>query len=115
MGDLADLYVLLVKIILGREDRRVGYIPSNKRGVRFPAVGRVLQTEIFQRCLDAAFDAGVLPQEGMPKEKKIRILGLKEIAVEITFGLMDTAEQGLAGTRRRREPWLGNGVAVRHA
>ena len=100
--DLADVYVLLVQNILEREDRGVGYIPSNKGGILFPAVARVLQTEIFQRCLDAAFDAGVLPREGTPQEKEIRLAGLKEIADEITFGLMDMAEQGWAGNKAQK-------------
>ncbi|KAM7213981.1 hypothetical protein V8F06_010615 [Rhypophila decipiens] len=100
--DLADLYVLLVKTILEREDRGVGYIPSNKNGIIFPAVARVLQTEIMQRCLDAAFDAGVLPRENTTKDKEIRLVGLKEIADEITFGLMDMAEQGWAGNKAQK-------------
>ncbi|KAM7198296.1 hypothetical protein V8F33_005087 [Rhypophila sp. PSN 637] len=100
--DLADLYVLLVKTILEREDRGVGYIPSNKNGIIFPAVARVLQTESMQRCLDAAFDAGVLPRQNTPKDKEIRLVGLKEIADEITFGLMDMAEQGWAGNKAQK-------------
>ncbi|KAK4210991.1 hypothetical protein QBC37DRAFT_321152 [Rhypophila decipiens] len=100
--DLADLYVLLVKTILEREDRGVGYIPSNKNGIIFPAVARVLQTEIMQHCLDSAFDAGVLPRENTPKNKEIRLVGLKEIADEITFGLMDMAEQGWAGNKAQK-------------
>ncbi len=97
--DLADVYLLLVRTILTRDDRGVGYIPSGKKGIIFPAVGRALQTEINQRCLDAAFDAGVLPREDTPKEKEIRLVPLQEIADEITAGLVDMAERGWAGNK----------------
>ncbi|PKS04894.1 hypothetical protein jhhlp_008258 [Lomentospora prolificans] len=104
--DLADAYVLLVRNILEREDRGIGYIPSGKNGVLFPAVGRALQTEIMQRCLDAAFDAGVLPREDTPQEKEIRQVTLKEIADEITAGLQDMAEQGWAGNKAQKGTML---------
>lgn len=100
--DLADAYVLLMRTILEREDRGVGYIPSGKNGIIFPAVGRALQTEIMQRCLDAAFDTGVLPLEDTPKDKEIRQVSLQEIADEITAGLVDMAEQGWAGNKAQK-------------
>lgn len=40
--DLADIYVLLVRTILGREDRGVGYLPTGRNGMLFAAVGRAL-------------------------------------------------------------------------
>ncbi|VUC29273.1 unnamed protein product [Clonostachys rosea] len=100
--DLADVYVLLLRTILEREDRGVGYLPSGKTGIIFPAVGRALQTEIMQRCLDAAFDAGVLPREDTPKVKEIRQVPLQEIANEITAGLIDMAERGWAGNKAQK-------------
>lgn len=36
---------------------------------------------------------------------EIRLTGLREIANEITFGLMDMAEQDGRGIRFRRAPW----------
>lgn len=95
--DLADAYVLLTRLILEREDRGVGYIPSGKSGIIFPAVGRILHTEMVQRCLDVAFDAGVLPREDTPKEKEIRQLTLQEIADEATAGVLSIAERGWVG------------------
>lgn len=100
--DLADVYVLLVRTILEREDRGVGYIPSGKRGVIFPAVGRVLQTEIMQRCLDAAFGAGLLPREDTPEDREIRLITLQEIADEITAGILPMAERGWAGHKGQK-------------
>lgn len=100
--DLAAAYVVLAKLILTREDRGVGVIPSGKKGILFPAVGRVLQREIFERCLDAAFDAGVLPREDTPKDKTVVQKELKEIADEITYGLLDMAEQGWAGNKAQK-------------
>ncbi|KAK5662705.1 hypothetical protein OQA88_8621 [Cercophora sp. LCS_1] len=99
VSDLADAYVLLVKLILEREDRGVGYIPSGKDGIIFPAVGRVLQTEIFQRCLDVLFADGALPREGTPATKEIRLKTLQEVADEATGGMLDMAEQGWGGNK----------------
>lgn len=95
--DLADLYILLVRSILERPDRGVGFLPSGKKGVMFSGVGRALMTEINQRVLDAVFDAGVLPREGSPQEKEIREVSLKEIADELTAGREDVAERGWGG------------------
>lgn len=95
--DLADLYILLVRTILEREDRGVGYIPSNRHGIIFPAVGRTLITEINQRCLDVAFADGVLPRENTPTEKEIRLAPLQEIAEKLTAGRADVAERGWGG------------------
>ncbi|KAF2248074.1 NAD(P)-binding protein [Trematosphaeria pertusa] len=95
--DLADIYVLLVRAILEREDRGVGYISSGKRGVFFAAVGRTLIKEINQRCLDAAFADGVLPRDGTPKQKEIRLVPLEEIADKLTAGRSDIAERGWGG------------------
>lgn len=95
--DLADLWVLVVRTILERPDRGVGYIPSGAKGIIFPSVGRVLCSEIMQRCLDAAFDAGVLPREGTPKEKEIRQVTLEEVAADVTAGDIAVLEKGWAG------------------
>lgn len=93
--DLADVYVLLIRTILEREDRGVGYIPSGKKGVILPAVERVMHSEIMQKRLDAAFEAGVLPRADTPKEKEIRQVGLREIADEAMAG-----GARLSGTQR---------------
>ncbi|KAF1949392.1 hypothetical protein CC80DRAFT_598980 [Byssothecium circinans] len=92
--DLADLFVLLVRTILEREDRGVGYI---KTGVMFAAVGRTLIKDINQRCLDVAFTDGVLPRDDTPKEKEIRLVSLEEIADKLTAGRLDVAERGWGG------------------
>ncbi|CAG9947182.1 unnamed protein product, partial [Clonostachys rosea f. rosea IK726] len=87
--DLADLYVLLVRAILEREDGGVGFIPSGKNGIIFPAVLRASSIEIMQLCLDAAFEEGMLPREDTPKEKEIRRVTLKQMADEVTFGMQE--------------------------
>lgn len=104
--DLADAYVLLLRAILEREDHGVGYIPSGKNGILFPAVARVLQTEILQRCLDASFDAGILPRADTPKTKEIRQVDLQTIADEITAGILGMAEQGWAGNKAQKGTML---------
>ena len=97
--DLADVYVLLAQAILKGDSAK---IPSGKKGLIFPATGRSLQTEIFQHCLDAAFDLGVLPREGTPKTKEIRQATLQQIADEITFGILPMAERGWAGNKAQK-------------
>ncbi|KAJ4156384.1 hypothetical protein NW754_008012 [Fusarium falciforme] len=97
--DLADVFVLLTRTILEREDRGVGYIPSGTNGIIFPATGRALQLEIMQNCLDVAFAEGILPREDTPSSKEIRQVTLQELADEITAGLTDMAERGWAGTK----------------
>lgn len=95
--DLADLYVLLVRTILERDDHGVGYLPSGKKGVLFPTAGRALIKDINQGCLDAAFADGVLPREDTPQEKEIRLVPLQEIADKLTAGRSDIAERGWGG------------------
>lgn len=97
--DLADAYILLVKIILERYDRGIGYIPSGKDGIIHPSVGRVLHTEIFERCLDVCFAEGVLPREDTPKEKTIVLKSLQEITDDVGSGMVDLAELGWAGNK----------------
>ncbi|KAE8164809.1 hypothetical protein BDV40DRAFT_298127 [Aspergillus tamarii] len=100
--DLADLFVLVVRAILEREDRGVEYIPSGKNGVIFPAVERVLITQIMQESLDVAFEAGVLPRKDTPQEKEIRLLGFQELADELMVGLLDVAERSMAGHKKMK-------------
>ncbi|KAB8218773.1 hypothetical protein BDV33DRAFT_205178 [Aspergillus novoparasiticus] len=100
--DLADVFVLLVRAILEREDRGVGYIPSGKNGIIFPALGRVSMIQIMEEGLDAAFGAGVLPREDTPKEEEIRLVGLQEVADELIAGLLDVAERGVAGHKKMK-------------
>ncbi|KAF2642890.1 NAD(P)-binding protein [Massarina eburnea CBS 473.64] len=95
--DLADLFVLLVRTIIERPDRGVGHITSGKPAVIFSEAGRVLIKDINQRCLDVAFASGILPREGTPKDKEIRLVTLQEIADELTAGSMAVAERGWAG------------------
>lgn len=97
--DLADLWVLIVRAILERPDRGVGYIPSGTSGIIFPSVGRILNEDLMRGCLDAAFEAGALPREDTPKDKEIRLLGLEEAAAEITGGAVDLMERGWAGNK----------------
>lgn len=91
-----------MRTILEREDRGVGYIPSGKKEVIFPAAERVMHSEIMQKCLDAAFEAGVLPWADTPNEKEIRQVDLREIADEAMAGDMQMAEQGLAGHKGQK-------------
>jgi len=95
--DLADIYVLLVRTILERKDRGVGYLPSGKNGIMFAAVGRTMIKDINQGCLDVAFADGTLPREDTPKQKEIRLVSLKHIADELTAGFSDVAERGWGG------------------
>ncbi|POS76040.1 hypothetical protein DHEL01_v205573 [Diaporthe helianthi] len=95
--DVAEVYVLLVRAILEREDHGLGYIPTGKHGIISTAVGRVLQTEMMQLCLDTAFDAGVLPREDTPDKKQINKVQLKELADEVMSGWVDIAERSWAG------------------
>jgi nucleoside-diphosphate-sugar epimerase len=95
--DLADIYILLIRTILEREDRGVGYIPSGKQGVFFATVGRTLIKEVNERCLDAAFADGFLPREDTPKEKEIHQVELREISDKLTAGHDEVAERGWGG------------------
>ena len=57
---------------------------------------------MMQRCLDAAFDAGVLPREDTPRDREIRQVPLQTIAGEITAGLVSMAERGWAGNEAQK-------------
>ncbi|KAI1665671.1 NAD dependent epimerase-dehydratase family protein [Pyrenophora tritici-repentis] len=96
VSDLAKMYVL-ARTILEREDRGVRYLPSGRNGVMFAAVGHTLIKDINQRCLDLAFEDGLLPREDTPQEKEIRNVSLDEIAEKLTAGRRDIAECGWAG------------------
>jgi nucleoside-diphosphate-sugar epimerase len=100
--DLAEVYVLLVRAIVEREDHGVGYIPTGKHGIISTAAGRVLQTEMMQLCLDTAFNAGVLPRKDTPREKQINKVELEELANEIMAGMVDMAERSWAGHKIMR-------------
>ncbi|KAI5918158.1 hypothetical protein F4810DRAFT_693538 [Camillea tinctor] len=95
--DLADIYVLLLRTILERDDRGIGYIPSGENGIISSAVKRVLVSDIMHMCLDTVFEAGLLPRSDTPKEKVIRQVSLQEIAEETVWGAMDMAERSWAG------------------
>lgn len=97
VADLANLFVLITRAVLEREDRAVGYLPSGKRGIIFPTAGRVLIKDINQKCLDVAFATGTLPREGTPKTKEIRPISLDDIATKLTAGNKEVAERGWGG------------------
>lgn len=96
--DLAGVYVLLVRAILERGGTTALVTsPPGGNGIISTAVGRVLQAEMTQLCLDAAFEAGVLPRGDTPEEKTIRQTGLQELAEEAMGALVDLAERSWAG------------------
>lgn len=95
--DLADVFVLLVKTIVQRKDRGVGYLPSGKSGIISTAVRSTKLVEMMSLCLDAVFDAKLLPRADTPQEKKIAEVSLAEIARETTYGLLAPAERSWAG------------------
>ncbi|KAJ8114132.1 hypothetical protein OPT61_g3914 [Boeremia exigua] len=97
--DLADYYVLLVRAILERPDRGIGYIPSGIEGILFPTVGRSLLTDINQQALDVAFERGVLPRKGTPQNKEIRLVPLQVLANELTAGSCEVAKRGWGGEK----------------
>ncbi|KAH9907033.1 NAD dependent epimerase/dehydratase [Xylariomycetidae sp. FL2044] len=107
VADLAELYVLCVrKIVEGRDGDGDGdgdgddALPSGRRGIVFPTAGRVLMRDIARGCLDAAFEAGVLPREGTtPAQKEIRTVTLEEAATT-TAGNLVVAEVGWSGHRK---------------
>jgi hypothetical protein len=99
---LADYYILLIRNILERSDRGVGYIPSGRQGILFPTVGRALMTEINQKAVDVAFDAGILPRDDTPTEREVRLVPLQEIADELTAGRCDIAQRGWGGEKAVR-------------
>lgn len=101
--DLADVYVLLMRTILEREDRDVGYMPSRKKGVIFPAAERVMHSEIMQKCLDAAFEACVLPRADTPKEKEIRRSVCEKLRTRRWPGTCRWLSKAWRDTKARRE------------
>lgn len=100
--DLADYYVSIVRTILERPDRGVGYLPSGKGGILFPTVGRALVVELNEKALDVSFAAGVLPRKDTPQQKEIRVVSVQEIADELTSGFYDIAERGWGGEKAVR-------------
>jgi nucleoside-diphosphate-sugar epimerase len=97
--DIASYYVSIVRTILERPDRGVGYIPSGKEGILFPTVGCALITEMNSKALDVAFAAGILPREDTPQHKQIRLIPLQELADELAAGFCDIAEYGLGSEK----------------
>lgn len=77
VGDLAELYVLLVQRILedGGKD-----LPSGKDGIIFPCVGMVMYTDFAQGCIDATFRKGILPKPDGPQSKEIRTVDVDDVA-----------------------------------
>jgi len=102
VADLAQIFVILVRTILKRPDRGVGFIPANEKGVLFSESGHVLIKDINQRCLDALFEDGLLPKLGGPKEKEIRLVPLEEIADKLALRINTIAERSWAGHKRTR-------------
>ena len=91
--------MLLIRAILERSDRGIGYIPSGEQGILFPTAGRALLTDINQRALDVAFDTGLLPRKDTPQEKEIRLVPLQGIAEELTAGFYEVAKRGWGGEK----------------
>ncbi|KAJ4352973.1 hypothetical protein N0V95_003766 [Ascochyta clinopodiicola] len=100
--DVADYYILLIRTIIERPDRGVGYVPSGKKGILFPTAGRALLIEMNQQAVDAAFDAGILPREDSTQQKEVRLVPLQEIADELTAGRCDIAQRGWGGEKAVR-------------
>ncbi|GKT57552.1 NAD dependent epimerase/dehydratase family protein [Colletotrichum tofieldiae] len=98
VADLADLYVLCVLDIVERGGVNV---PTGRRGIIFPTVGRTLTIDIPQKCLDIAFATGSLPKYGGPQQKQVRKVSLEE-AAETCAGNRDVAETGYAGHRKTK-------------
>ncbi|KAI0015509.1 NAD dependent epimerase/dehydratase [Xylariomycetidae sp. FL0641] len=107
VADLAALFALLAAAIL---EARGDALPRGRAGIVFPENGRVSMYQIAEGCVDAAFDAGVLPQHnqpgGWPREREIRTVDLDEAATT-TAGNRTVAEVGWAGHR------LTKGVVAR--
>ncbi|KAJ4383161.1 hypothetical protein N0V86_001203 [Didymella sp. IMI 355093] len=97
--DLADYFVLIIRTILERPDRAVDYIPSGKKGILFPTVGRALMLDINRQAIDAAFDAGVLPRKDTPQQREIHFADVQDIADELTAGFVDVAKRGWGGEK----------------
>jgi nucleoside-diphosphate-sugar epimerase len=95
--DLADLFVLLVRTILERGDQCITYFSTRTSSIMFAAVGRMLIQDINQKCLDVLFEKRILPRNGTPKEKEIRLVPLQEIADTLTAGRADVAKRGWGG------------------
>jgi nucleoside-diphosphate-sugar epimerase len=95
--DLANLFVLLVRATLERGDRGFVCLPLATSGIMFTAVGRTLITDIHQKCLDVLFEKSILPRDGTPKEKEIRLVSLQEMADVLTAGRVDVAKRGWGG------------------
>ncbi|TQN64749.1 hypothetical protein CSHISOI_10593 [Colletotrichum shisoi] len=98
VADLADLYVLCVLDVL---ERGGANLPTGRRGILFPTVGRTLTIEIPRKCLDIAFATGSLPMAGGPRQKEVRKVSLEE-AAETCAGNLDVTETGYAGHRKTR-------------
>lgn len=73
--DLTDVYVLLMRTILEREDRGVGYTPSGKKGVIFPAAERVMHSESCKSAsmliLKLACSHGLIPQRRKRSDRSV--------------------------------------------
>ncbi|KAH0421092.1 NAD dependent epimerase/dehydratase [Colletotrichum camelliae] len=97
--DLADLYVLCVLDII---QTRGDHIPTGKKGIIFPAVGRALATDVTKKCLDMAFATGILPKEGTPQAKEICQLSLKDAEATLAAGNVAVTEKTYAGHRKMK-------------
>ncbi|CAI0648521.1 unnamed protein product [Colletotrichum noveboracense] len=99
IADLADLYVLCVLNIIQTGGE---HIPTGKRGIIFPAVGRALATDVARKCLDLAFAKGNLPKEGTPQAKETRQLDLEDAAAKLAAGNIAVTEKTYAGHRKMK-------------
>ncbi|PNP57805.1 hypothetical protein THARTR1_01963 [Trichoderma harzianum] len=108
ISDVGAVYTLLVcRIIEGRS----AALPRGRRGFIFPTNGRERVHDVAMRCLDAAFDVGVLPRDGGPQTKEVRTIDLAE-AASLMAGNYTVAEAAWAshlqqkGTVARDLGWV---------
>ncbi|KAF2639330.1 NAD dependent epimerase/dehydratase family protein-like protein [Massarina eburnea CBS 473.64] len=97
VADCAKIFELLVRAILERPDRGIGFIPVNEKGVIFAEAGHITIRELNQCCLDLLFEEGLLPKEGGPLKKEIRLCSVQELADKIALGRTSIAERSWAG------------------
>lgn len=85
IGDVANLYEILVQKLLAGED-----LPSGEKGIYFSANGRHTWLELAQGLGDALFTLGV------SKTEEVKSIGLEEAAGRWTGGDTLLAELGFA-------------------
>ncbi|RYP47463.1 hypothetical protein DL768_006488 [Monosporascus sp. mg162] len=91
VSDLAALYVRCVRRVVEDGGRD---LPRGRAGIVFPTNGRTIMRDIARRCVDAAFDSGVLSRNDKgPRDREVRTVDLDE-AASTTEGNRVVAEVG---------------------